>query len=456
MDGAPTQGGNGRIAPPVGARRLSAGLLAVSLTILSAVPAPAQDDSRPVQFRSFLRLEGEYNDNFFLTEKNKQTDYRELLTPGLSLRFSTGRSHAELSYAPSLVHSSVDQDEAKIRVFQLFDTNGSLALAERLTLNASDHFVRTDDPAITDPRNVQTGRSILIQNTFTSDLTYKRDTWSLTPRYAVTFNDTEVEDQPPSTQGGNQTTDRGTVNTLGIDGTLDILGRNTLGAGYELAIGEFKVADDFVGQLARLSFSRELTPLTIASVEGSFAHRNVQGGNNYNIYRANIGVRREVSALYTSEVRVGYGVFDIEGGGTTTTGEPEYLLKGTYTGRVVRLTLSSGQAIQESFLEAQNVGVTKTSWNDLEIRYEPTDRLALTLRGRYSQNRFLQTTPFTTVGQQQEEKDTYYNAGLEVAVKLTRLLSLTLGYTYVNKDSNIQGNGYQNNVARLGLTATYE
>lgn len=455
MEGVPTQGGNGGIVSPRKARRLPAGLLAAVLTLFSAVPTLAQDDSRPFQFRSFLGLAGEYNDNFFLTEKNKQSEYREILTPGFSLRFSTGRSYAELSYAPSLVHSSLDEGKVGT-VFQLFDTNGSLALAERLTLRASDHFVRTDDPAVTDPRSTQRGRSILIGNTFTSDLTYKQETWSLTPRYALTFNQTEGENQGAATQVGNQTNDRGTVHTLGIDGTLDILGRNTLGAGYELAIGEFKVADDFVGQLVRLSFSRELTALTTASVEGSFAHRNVQGGSNYNIYRANIGVRREVSALYTSEVRVGYGVFDIAGGGTATTGEPEYLLKGTYTGRVVRLTLSSGQSIQESFLEAENVGVTKTTWNDLEIRYEPTDRLALTLRGRYSQNRFLQTTPFTIVGQQQERKDTYYNAGLDVAFKLTRLLSLTLGYTYVNVDSNIPGNGYQNNVIRLGLTATYE
>ena len=93
------------------------------------------------------------------------------LPPGISLRLSTGRGQAEISYSPSLVHSSLNEGE--IEVFHLFDGNGSLPLTERLTLRASDRFLRTDVPTLTDPRGVRRDRVTLIQNTLTSDLTYQ-------------------------------------------------------------------------------------------------------------------------------------------------------------------------------------------------------------------------------------------------------------------------------------------
>lgn len=445
-----------RVVRSAWARHLFADLAAFTLTILSVAPIHAQEDPRRVQIRGFLRAEGEYNDNFFLTEKNKRDDFREILTPGLSLRLSTGRSQAEISYAPSLIHSSVnDQD---VQVFHLLDANGSLALAERFTLKAGDHFLRSDEPAITDPRGIRRDRTILIQNTLSSDLTYKQDTWSLTPRYALTLNRTERENKTGGVSGGNPTAgrnqERSLVHALGADGTLDILDRNTLGAGYELTVGEFEVANDFVGHLGRFSFSRQLNPLTTASLGGSVAHRDVRGGSDFNIFRGDAGLRRDVSPLYAVEARVGYGVFDVSGG--KSIGEVEYSLTGTYTGRVVRISVTSGQSFQETFLEQNNVGVTRTREHKLEVRYEPTDRVALSLRARVADNRFLQPTTFTTLGQQQERKDLLIDIGPELGFRLTRLLSLTMGYTYTRVDSNLRGFDYENNRVRLGLTATFE
>lgn len=439
----------------VWAPRFLAGFAALALTLLSTSPTPAQQDSRPFQFRAFLRAEGEYTDNFSLSEKNKRDEFREILTPGASFQLSTGRSQAEISYAPSLVHSSLNDEE--VQVFHLFDAKGSLALAERLTLRAADHFLRNDEPNLTDPRGIRRDRTILIQNTLNSDLTYKRDTWSLTPHYAVTLNRTESGVQATATSGNAATAgseERSIVHAIGSDGTLDILGRNTLGAGYELTVGESKVADDFVGHLGRVSFSRELTPLMTASLNGSLAHRDVQGGSDYNILRGDLGISRNVSPLYTVEARVGYGLFDVVGGQRRS--DVDFLLKGTYTGKAIRFTGTSSQSFQETFLERNNVGVTRTQESAMELRYEPTVDLALTLRGRLAQNRFLQSESATSSGQQKDREDTLLDGGIELAFRLTRLLSLTLGYTHTRVDSNVRGFDYQNNRVRLGLTATYE
>jgi len=406
--------------------------------------------------RGFLRLEGEYNDNFFLSKTNPRSEFRETVTPGIGLRFSRGRSQADIFYAPSLVHSSVNEGE--VQVFHFLDANGSLAATERLTLRAADRFLRSDVPALTDPRGTRRDRNVFTENALTSDLTYQQDTWSVTPRYFLTVNRTEAASQAGSTQSQTQgapaNEERSIVQTLGGDGSLEILERNTLSAGYDLTLADSKVANDFVGHTGRAAFSRQLNPLTTASVAGSLSRRNIPGGTDFNIYTADVGIRRDVSPLYTLEGRVGYNATDATGGGSAQ--GLTFLLRGVYTAKALRFVGTSNQSIQETFLEKSNVGLTETREGTLEIRYELTDRLNIMLRGRLSENTFLQSTGTTTSGQGQDRKDTLLDGGIELAYQLTRLLSLTLGYTYTSADSNLPGLSYQNNRVRLGLTATYE
>ncbi len=409
---------------------------------LAPLPPQSEVPSRPFQFRSFVTVEGVYDDNFDLSERNKRSNFREILTPGLSVRGSSGLSFLEASYAPSVVHDSVE--EGDVRVFHLFDTKGSLALSPRLDLNAHNHFVRTDEPAVVDIRRVRRGRVSVLQNTFSSNLTYRQETWTLVPRYDVTLS---RESQAEGIPG-----ERSLVQTFGADGKLDILARNTLAAGYEFTVGEFKIGQDFTGSLGRLALSRQLDPLDTVLLEGSVTHRDIQGESDFNIYRGNIGFRRDVSPRYTVEARVGYGITDIRDSENLV----EYQLKSAYTGRLVRVAFTSGQSLQETFLERENVGVTRTRESTVDVSYEPIDRLTLSLRGRVAENRFLQSTPFTTEVGGRKRTDLVIEGGPELVFRLTRLFSLTVGYLYTNVDSNLRGFGYQDNRAHAGLTATYE
>ena len=465
MVGGPYRGGYGGTAGGGRVRGLLASLGASSLIALAvvaaqaqqipqppSVPAAGQADPRPLQLRGFLRVEGEYTDNFFLSEKNKQEEFREIVTPGLGLRLESGRSFADVSYAPSLIHSSINEGE--IEVFHLLDGSGSLALTERTTLNATERFLRTDVPALTDPQGIRRDRTILIQNTFTSGLTYRQDTWTLTPRYSVTLNRNEGGQQ---NQVGNQgqpvTNEKSLIQTFSADGALDIVGRNTLGAGYDFTVGEFKVADDFIGHTGRVSFSRQLNPLTTAGLGGSVAHRDVQRGTDFNIYSGDIRLRRDVSPLYAVEGRFGYNITDDAAGGGAE--GFTFLLQGNYTGKSFRTSGTSSQSIQETFLDRNNVGLIESRDSTLQISYEATPDLTLTLRGRMAQNSFLQSSGSTLPAGQQDRKDVLMDGGVDIAFRLTRLLSLTIGYNYTSADSNLRGFGYQSNRVRIGLTATY-
>lgn len=464
----------GRAGRPWEAPRFLAGLAALAVTILSATaataqqslpypfgpasqiptPAAAQADPRPFQLRSFLRLEGEYNDNFFLSETNKQEEFREILTPGLGFRLSSGASFADLLYAPSLVHSSLNEGE--VELFHFLDANATLALSERTTLNGTERFRRTDLPAITDPRGIRRDRAVLVQNTLSSNLTYRQDPWSLVPRYSLTINQNEGGAR---TQSGNQTAttnqERSVVHALATDATLDILGRNTLGAGYELTLADFKIANDFTGHTGRFSLSRELNPLTRASLGGFVSYRDVkEPGIDFNIYSADIGLRRDVSPLYTLEARFGYNITDAVTGAGDSKGFT-FRLEGTYTGKLVRFSAVSGQSIQETFLDRDNVGLIETRDSTMQLQYDASSWLTLSLTGRVAQNRFLQSSGVSGSGQAQDRKDFLVDLGCDLSFQLTRLLFLTVGYAYGTADSNLAGLDYQNNRVRVGLTVTY-
>ena len=419
----------------------------------TAPPSPELDIG-PFRLRTSLTVQGEYNDNFSRSKEDKQEEFRESVTPGFSLGLSRGRGSADLSYAPSFIHSSVAEGE--IQVFHLLSANASLPLSERLTLNASDRFRQTDEPEFTDPRDLRTGRGTLTQNIFNSDLTYQGDTWSLSiPRYSLTLNrrgrSALTRDTFDRTQGA--TREQSTVQTIGTSATVDVLSRNTLSGGYDLTIGEFTARNDFIGHTGRLGISRQLNPRTAASLGGSIAHRDVQDGTDFNIYSVGIGLQRDVTPLYTVDARFGYNFLDAESGATAQ--GLTFLLQGMYTGKSVRVSAITRQSLQETFLEAENVGVTETRETILQVSYDASSRLTLTLRGRLAEHTFLQSSDSTAVGQGQDREDVRFETGLDVAFQLTRLLSLTLGYTYTSLDSNRTDFGYQNNRVRVGLTVTY-
>jgi hypothetical protein len=442
---------------------------AVVLVVLAAGAAAAQTPpaQAPIQgfsITGFGRVEGRYDDNFFRTDASRQSEYREILTPGLLVRAGTGKSTGSIAYSPSLVHSSINQNE--LQIFHLLDARGSLSLTEHLSLEAFDNLSRTDEPAVTDPNGARRDRRTSLVNLLGLALPYRQQTWSLTPRYGLTFNDTQSDTQTTGTT--TQTTgavatasqERSLIHSLGLDGSVNVRDRNKLGLGYELTVARYEVntGNDFVGHTGRASFARELSPLMTASITGTLAHRDPETGDPFNIYRGDIGFRRDVSPRYTTEVRVGAFATDAISGSNSH--GLEYTLRGTYTGNWVTLFLDSGESLQETFQEVNNVGLTRTKSTSASVRFTVSDRLAITVGGRLAQSEFLQssnTSGVTTVaGNGQTRQDQTLEANLEASYKLSRRFTLGLRYTHTDVDSNVRGLGYAQNVVTLGLTATYE
>ena len=430
-------------------------------TLAPAPPAPilpvGPPDVRPFALRGFVRVEGEYNDNFFRTPHHRTADYRETLTPGLAARFLSGSNEANLSYSPSLVHSSVVQDD--ILLFHLLDANGTLGLTDRLTLHATEHFAQTDEPALADPLNLQRTRRVVTTEVFGASLAHARDTWSITPKYNLTLIDfsTSGTTVGPTTTA-TPTDERNEIHVLGLDGTLHALPRNVIAAGYEYTIGRFRVAPDFTGHLGRVSLTREVDPQMTASATASYAHREPDGSAAFDIWRGDVGIRRDLRPRYLVEARVGYFATDAVKGDDGT--GVEYLAQGTYSGRWVTLIATSSRSLAETFATTVNAGVVRQQRSALEIRLELAPPLTVSLRGSHTESTFLQaatlatTTGIAATGGQR--RDTTIEGTIEIGYKLSRVLTLSLRYTRVDLDSSVRTFSYVSNRVGAALTATFE
>jgi hypothetical protein len=423
------------------------------------MPPVAQPDTRPFTLRGFVRVEGEYNDNFFRTPDHRKADYRETLTPGISVRLLSGGNEATAAYSPSLVHSSIAVDD--ILLFHLFDANGTLSLTDRLTLRATEHFLRTDEPVFVDPLSLRRDRRIVTTEVFGTSLAYEQATWSLAPKYNLTIIDygTSTTAAGGATGAPPPTTppERNEIHVLGLDGTVRVQERNVVGAGYEYTIARFRVSRDFTGHLGRLSVSRELSPQMTGSATASVAHRDPDGTDPYNIYRGDIGIRRELQPRYVLEARVGY--FDTDAISGSDGRGVEYLLRGIYAGRWLTLTATSSRSLLETFTDTLNAGVIRQQLTALEARLEPAEAFTVTLRGSHTQSTFLQAAALaiaTGTATSKTRQDTTLEVGVELAYRLTRMLTASVHYTRVSLDSNIRTFRYDNNRVGLALTASFE
>ena len=219
----------------------------------------------------------------------------------------------------------------------------------------------------------------------------------------------------------------------------------------------FRVAQDFTGHLGRLSASREVSPQMTASATASVAHRDPDGTAPYNIYRGDVGIRRELQPRYVLEARIGY--FDTDAIRGSDGNGVEYTLRGTYIGRWVTLIGTSSRSLVETFTDTVNAGVIREQLTALEARFEPTRALTVTLRGAHTESTFLQAATLaiaTGTATAKTRQDTTLEGGIEVAYKLSRTLTLSVRYARTSLDSNVHAFNYINNRAGLALTATFE
>ena len=135
----------------------------------------------PLVLYPTLTVTGEYNDNIFLNNDRKESDFVVGISPGVRLvlesptyRWAVGYSFTAEKY---LDHSELDSAVQR----QDFFINGLHRIDPRLTLTLTDVFVETQNSNLVSEEAVSVGRRKSRSNVFSPGLA-----WQFTPRTSLT------------------------------------------------------------------------------------------------------------------------------------------------------------------------------------------------------------------------------------------------------------------------------
>lgn len=127
----------------------------------------------PITLTPTLTISEEYNDNIFLNNDNKQSDFITGFTPGLQLTFARGNYEVTALYRFTSELYADHSELNQVLRRQDFFLSSAWRVTPRLTVSLADSFVSSTDTNIVTEEGVSTGRTRSTSNTITPALSYQ-------------------------------------------------------------------------------------------------------------------------------------------------------------------------------------------------------------------------------------------------------------------------------------------
>ena len=221
-------------------------------------PAPRS----PLNLPPTLSIREEYNDNVFLSNRNRRSDLITSFTPGLTLSLQTAAYRLSAGYDFSAEVYADNSQLSNVGDRQNLFLDASYSFSPGLTLSLTDRFTRTYNTPQTSVAGIATGRTEVTSNTFAPGLSYTLtpgDTLRLVGSYAITRIQ-QAQQQPLSSNS----------DVYGVDSNLDhtFTPRLTGTVGYQVQRFEFETGDSSTVHTPRLGGRYQITPTLTASVSG--------------------------------------------------------------------------------------------------------------------------------------------------------------------------------------------
>lgn len=390
----------------------------------------------PGRLLATFSVEEEFTDNVSQTETNRRSDVRTVVAPGIS--FAITRPRSSLSLAYSLRFNQFALTDQGSSLDHSLAARATYQLSPRISLALDENLIRSSDIQQADALLVRTaGRREFFQNILAPGARYQFGAQSST---GIRFSNTVGISEGV---GGENT-----VNVATWDTAL-VGPRMTGTVAYEFTDAESQESPTLIGHEARLGLSRNLTPRDTAELTGSFALRDQRGGSDFSIARGSMRYTRGLSPRTSATVSVGIDRFAALGGDSSIT--PSFSLAMTHQLPYGALQFSAERRDSESFQSVDNVGVIRATRAEGIFTYAPGLRLQASLRASFTRTEFLQQSALAAQGQE----DNVWTVGAEVRYRLSAILDLVAGYTFLKRESSAAGNSLLENRIRLGISTRY-
>ena len=332
------------------------------------------------RFHPSITVIEEYDDNIFLTNKNKENDF--ITTVNAGLRFSALEEKTygiDLNFVGGFVYY------AKHHGFNYFSPSGTVnawyAIAQNLTFRVRDNLVRSDSSReqiyIADALpnqfllpTVRGERAIYIRNVVEPSVEYrfgKEDLFSVLYRNNIYRNQNILFEDSQE-------------NTISPKLIYWFNIRNGVTLDYSLTLGNYERSPDQMTQGARGRYTYRFNPKTSIFGEYSFERQHFKSpGVDYDVHNPSLGIEHKFSPTLSGSAQGGY-FWQIPNQGSKMKGL-SYNLNLTKSAKRTNYTLSFQGGYTEDYFTAQNLGFTKYYRAYGTINHQMTEKMTVGLTG---------------------------------------------------------------------------
>jgi len=379
-----------------------------------------------------------YDDNIYLDNINEKSDYLTTVSPGINLTISSLNNSLSLDYAPTWVrYNKYDENDTVRQAGTLgFWQN----MAEHLRFDLTDTYLKSEEPLeeTEDVEGVRTTRNTYQRNTGSASLRYQfgpEDTIAFGYRHNL------LENEDP-------TLDDGTIQNPFCSISYWFNVENGLELNYEFTDAIFwrdddsLAQDDYQGHAAGLRYIYRFTPHSRGSIGYDFTNRSFEGfTEDYEVHEGTVGLEHVFSPDLSLSIGGGYFIQQNEISNDVT----GYSYDASLAKRFERgsFTIGGQGGWDEAYLEAERRGFIRFWSANTRLDYQIMEPLSVYGGVSYRQDS----------DQDNRESRTWRgNCGLRWA--FLRWFSLSLDYSYAERDDDVDTGDYRVNRVMLILTGS--
>jgi hypothetical protein len=415
---------------------------------LAALPLAAWADWVDIlaKFKPRISVMEEYTSNVFLTSTDKKEDFITTISPGITFKATENpedKFGLDLDYDLGLVFYARNSDQDYVSHNARLNTWYSFG--HRWTLRLWENYYRSQEP-VEQVVTIQPSSGVYYPGTQSGRFTYERN--SLAPSLTYQFG---REDLLEITYRNDYYNSKNPVgdDSLGhsvnprLTYWFDI--HNGITLAYTFLTVDYELAPDLnAGHRGRARYTYRFNPQT--SVFADYIYDTLDydsPGTNYFVNNPSVGITHVFTSTLNGRFQVGYFWRNPESGETVN--GPTVDAGITQSMQKLTLDLSVQGGYSYDFFGSESLGFMKYYRGIASVNYQFTQRFSSSLSGT------LEWDEFPDEG---DREDLWARVGADLAYRPWRWLTVSLGGSYGQRESNRDVNDYEEWRAFLRLTAS--
>lgn len=388
------------------------------------------------EFTPRISMSEVYEDNIYLDAIDEKSDYLTTASPGVNLTIRSRNNFISLDYSPTWVWYDTYNQNDTVR------HSGNLSLGYNLTehvkFDLTNTYLKSEEP-LEETEEIEGVRR--------TRNTYRRNTGSASFQYRFGQEDSLIMGYKNSLlKNEDVTLDNGTIQNPFVTLLYWVNVKNGFEFTYEFTRAIFWrddesiAGDDYDGHTGGLRYVYRFSPHTKGSIGYTFTNRDFEGvSEDYEIHEGTLGFEHAFSPSLSIQLESGIFTQDND----WSDDETGYSYNASLAKRFKRgsFTLGGRGGWDEAYLDSERRGFTKYRSAHSRLEYTFIQRLKGHAGGSFRHDRD---------GENREWETWRGNCGL--SLEFLRWFSLSLDYTYAQRDDDVGEYDYTDNRVMLTLT----